>query len=260
MREKKLYNLHTHTYRCGHGSGDIQNYIMQAQKDGVEIIGFAEHTPLPDAWWAEIRMHENSLQEYVEKIDIQQHIHPEMLLYKGLECDYFEEYADYYRMLQKKYSLDYLIGSVHAYLLDGMKTILYEKILGHIEMKAYTEQILMAMYSKQFLFIAHPDLFCLQLGNWDQYVTDCCREICKAAAFLQIPLEINVSGYQKSVKHGYTYPNEKFWKIASDFGVTTVINTDAHCPEDLVKNLDRGYLLQQQFHLKDFDMGWIGNE
>ena len=244
------YNLHTHTYRCGHGSGDIEDYVKQAEKFGLAELGFAEHTPLPDDWWPEVRMCQKDLREYTENIGVQQKKNPSITILKGLECDYFKEYIGYFCGVEERYELDYLVGSVHAYMLQGKRTILYERMLGHTEMKAYMEQIIGAMECGIFRFVAHPDLFCLQLEHWDNYISDCCKEICREAEILQIPMEINVSGYQKTGKGGKTYPNERFWEIASNYDVLTIVNTDAHNPENLVKDLDRGYALRERFHLR----------
>ena len=41
-------NLHTHTYRCKHASGTVDDYCREAVKAGISILGFAEHTPFPD--------------------------------------------------------------------------------------------------------------------------------------------------------------------------------------------------------------------
>ena len=41
-------NLHTHTYMCQHGSGNIADYMVWAEKENFEVLGFSEHIPLPD--------------------------------------------------------------------------------------------------------------------------------------------------------------------------------------------------------------------
>ena len=41
-------NLHTHSFYCKHGSGTIADYVEQARKDGLKLLGFSEHCPLPD--------------------------------------------------------------------------------------------------------------------------------------------------------------------------------------------------------------------
>ena len=41
MRQK--FNLHTHTWRCGHAVGEDSEYIENAIVAGFECLGFSEH-------------------------------------------------------------------------------------------------------------------------------------------------------------------------------------------------------------------------
>lgn len=53
-----IANYHTHTPRCNHAVGSEEEYVQQALKAGIKILGFSDHTPylfpglllyLPDA-------------------------------------------------------------------------------------------------------------------------------------------------------------------------------------------------------------------
>src|SRR5574344_2601377 len=115
MSDMMKTNFHIHTYRCGHAKGDIEDYVAEAVNRGFEHIGFADHTPLPDNWWGEIRMGLDDLPDYLNKISEAQEKYPEIKISKGLECDYFKRYDDFFKdELPNKYHLDYLIGSVHG--------------------------------------------------------------------------------------------------------------------------------------------------
>ena len=42
-------NLHTHSYYCRHGKGEIVDYVNVAKAKGLlKVLGFSEHAPLPD--------------------------------------------------------------------------------------------------------------------------------------------------------------------------------------------------------------------
>jgi histidinol-phosphatase (PHP family) len=43
-----LKNYHTHTWRCKHATGDIEDYVEKALEAGGKVLGFSDHTPLPD--------------------------------------------------------------------------------------------------------------------------------------------------------------------------------------------------------------------
>ena len=40
-------NYHTHTFRCGHAIGDEEEMVISALNEGIEVLGFSEHVPLP---------------------------------------------------------------------------------------------------------------------------------------------------------------------------------------------------------------------
>lgn len=37
------YNLHTHNYLCGHADGTVEDYVREAVKNGVKILGISDH-------------------------------------------------------------------------------------------------------------------------------------------------------------------------------------------------------------------------
>ena len=43
MFENEKVNLHTHTYYCRHGSGNAADYMVWAEKAGLQVLGFSEH-------------------------------------------------------------------------------------------------------------------------------------------------------------------------------------------------------------------------
>ncbi|MCB7558415.1 PHP domain-containing protein, partial [Tyzzerella nexilis] len=40
-------NFHTHTFRCGHAVGNEEAMVKSAIEEGIEVLGFSEHVPLP---------------------------------------------------------------------------------------------------------------------------------------------------------------------------------------------------------------------
>ena len=38
-------NYHTHTMRCNHAIGDDRQYVESAIENGMEELGFADHSP-----------------------------------------------------------------------------------------------------------------------------------------------------------------------------------------------------------------------
>ena len=40
-------NFHTHTYLCRHASGEPEEYVKTAIKNGLKVLGFSDHVPYP---------------------------------------------------------------------------------------------------------------------------------------------------------------------------------------------------------------------
>ncbi|MCK5209864.1 MAG: PHP domain-containing protein, partial [Cyclobacteriaceae bacterium] len=111
---KQYFNYHTHTYRCNHARGDIDDYCQEAVKLQMKSLGFSDHTPLPNERWPNVRMHMDELAEYCEQIDLAKEKFPQLNIYKGLECEFDINLVNFYQdILLGKHKLEYLIGSVH---------------------------------------------------------------------------------------------------------------------------------------------------
>ena len=62
-------NLHTHTRRCKHAAGTVADYCAEAEKAGIEILGFSDHSPFPDGEYAASRMDFSELPDYRREIE-----------------------------------------------------------------------------------------------------------------------------------------------------------------------------------------------
>ena len=40
-----IANYHTHTHRCNHAVGREEDYVKEALKVGLKLLGWADHTP-----------------------------------------------------------------------------------------------------------------------------------------------------------------------------------------------------------------------
>ncbi|MDD2970972.1 MAG: histidinol-phosphatase [Lachnospiraceae bacterium] len=253
MSSYRQMNLHSHTFRCGHAEGDTVDYAAEAVKNKMLLLGISDHTPFPEKRDENTRMEPEQMPDYIAGIEKAREKFPELQILKGLECDYTEEYLPFYQSLRNTYSLDYLIGSAHFYYENGERISVFKEPVNHKRMNAYMEQVIGAIDSGMFLFIAHPDLFCLHLERWDDYVESCVREICREAEQKKMPLEINVSGYLKGKDGSAPFPKDEFWRIVSDYDIGILINSDAHTVPCLCQDKEKGYALQQKYHLRQWN-------
>ena len=112
-------NLHTHTRRCKHARGIPADYAKAAEEKGIRVLGMTDHTPFPDDRVIMIRMGIAELDDYIREVREAQADYPKLKILLGLECEYFPEFDDFYRMLREEKKMDYLIGSVHFYMYKG---------------------------------------------------------------------------------------------------------------------------------------------
>lgn len=226
----KKTNFHTHVYRCGHATGNVADYVKEAIKNGYEAIGISDHGPLPDYFFD--RMSHKEVEEYLR--DVNEAIEKygdKIKIYRALELEYFPEFDDYYEKLKKDFN--YFVLGHHYY--ETHKSSWH--VTNESELKIYTEELLVAMASGHFAFVAHPDLFACSYPVWDEKCIEASYKICRKAVELKIPLEINANGVRKGLHEKpegmrYNYPREEFWIIAKECGVKVLINSDCHHPHE----------------------------
>ena len=249
-----MNNYHTHTYLCKHAEGDASAYAEEAARQKIEILGFSDHTPLPDNRWPEVRMAMADLDSYERQIDEARRRVPGLKILKGLECEWDSDYLGFYHdeILDRR-QFDFLIGAVHFFKYQGSWYEL-KQLRTAAHLRAYTDLLIRTMESGLFAFIAHPDGFGSGYDRWDAETSACSRDILSAAAELDIPLEINGYGFRKSLKPTSTgprrrYPLNSFWELASSYPVKVICNSDAHRPEDAGASIDSARELASRFNL-----------
>lgn len=232
-------NYHTHTYRCKHASGDCVDYAAHAERLGMEVLGFSDHTPLPDNRWHESRMALDELQDYERAVRDARARYPNLTILLGLEC---EHTAGYHAFLEDellgKRGYDYLIGAAHYIRIDDH----WQGAMNHARapgnLRSYVDQIIATIDCGLFAFVAHPDLFGACNHDWNSDCAQASRDICQAAHQADVPLELNGYGLRKPwintcAGRRPKYPWTEFWKIAAEEQVSTVMNSDAHQPQDV---------------------------
>ena len=249
-----MYNYHTHTKRCGHATGEDEEYVLRAIADGYKELGFSDHVMFPGLSQKGIRGEYSELEGYLASINaLKEKYKDQITIYCGLECEYFEEFISYYKELLDSHKVDYLILGQHFYFTKNGQLescTWYAKDVLESEQK-YIDLLIKGMESGIFKYVAHPDVYCLLEDHWTPEFEDMAHKICKAAVKYNMPLEINLCQTKSGDISIWRYPSEEFWQIASSYGVRVVIGVDAHKPEmlDTVKD-ERAFELIKRYNLK----------
>jgi len=236
-------NLHTHSFYCRHGSGTIAEYVEQAEKDGLKVLGFSEHCPLPDREFCkgermdfpELPYYESDVQEAKNKSSI--HI----LL--GAECDWVPGEEAYYRdELLGRRGYDYITCAIHNMEDPNTGNLTYLGRISAMNTKLLAEYVGLytaGLASGMFLFGCHPDLIFAGYKKWDSNAKAASLDIIRCAKQYNMPLEINDYGLRKKpieTDEGLrpAYPLRQFWEmVMTEGGIRVVTNSDAHRAVDV---------------------------
>ena len=236
-------NLHSHTFRCKHASGDAADYVRHALSTGVDTYGISDHTPLPGDRFNSHRMDMVELDDYHRAIMEAQQAFPEVTVLAGLECEDFDDCRSFYEdEILGQRDFDYLIGAGHFTPLRNQWEDSYFGMTSAAKLRAYSDHLCDLTESSLYLFIAHPDVFGLSSEHWNEDLKACSQDILAAAEANQKPLEINGGGIRKLAQRSGEeahpgFPLREFWEAASDYQVTVVCNSDAHQPDHAMASI-----------------------
>ena len=173
-------NFHTHTARCGHASGEDEQYVRSAIRGGYRVLGFSDHTPWSYAsdFVSPIRMPLDALPDYVRSVrSLQRRFAGRIELRLGLECEYFEDYMPWLRDTIREYRLDYVIFGNHFYRTDERYPYFGSDTRSAEMLDLYAESAIRGMETGLYAYLAHPDLFMRSYGRFDGHCARISREI-----------------------------------------------------------------------------------
>ena len=227
----KKANYHTHTTRCKHAWGTEREYIEHAIQAGFEVLGFSDHAPY--LWEADyvsrIRMDMSELENYVTTLEkLKTEYKKDIIIYTGLEMEYFPRLFDKTLDVMKQYPLDYLIQGQHCFDFEEPAQYVSRGGTDETYLQNYLERLEMGLNTGLYLYVAHPDIvnFKGEQSLFDKYLW----EIAKLLKKHETPIELNVNGFRN---HSH-YPNRRFIEIGVENGNEFIVGVDAHKPEELL--------------------------
>ncbi len=244
MENKPLKaNYHSHTFRCGHAEGTDEEFVRAAIENGYEIYGVTDHVMIPHHPQMGMRgTYEVYAQNYFDSIRaLKEKYKSKIELHLGFEAEWLEDVtADYYHDLLSKGIVEYLLLGQHCFLDSANRWIWYRDLNDTKEAtRLYLKHLLEGMKSGDFLYVAHPDLFMMWYGTWDDFAKDIAHQIVQAAKDLNMILEVNM-GPSRWGKKNYIgqelrvpYPDEDFWNVVAEADIPCVIGVDNHRPYEL---------------------------
>lgn len=225
-----IANYHTHAVLCNHAKGDIHEYVDTAIQNGLKILGFSDHVACDFSkfgYRSRFRMDVSEIPEYVSMVQaMQKEYAGQIRILLGYECEYYPLLFQSVLDRITEYECDYLILGQHFTFneFDGVWSNAPTE--DPAVLRQYVDQVIAAMGTGKFSYVAHPDLIHYVGRDPDLYRQEMTR-LCQAAKALDIPLEINCLG----LSEGRHYPSGEFWRIAAGEGCRVILGSDAHRPE-----------------------------
>ena len=241
------FDLHTHHDRCGHASGQIEDYIRAAIRAGLTAIGISDHSPYfakeEDHAHPGIAMARSEFGRYIEEVlRLKERYAGRIEVLLGVESDYFEESADLYRGIYAKYPFDYIIGSVHhtrgVSIFNRNRWKKLDEAGQLADKKEYYRLILGSARAGLFQVLGHIDAM---KGYYPAFSDIAGAEadidaVLQAVAEHDIAMEINTSGSTKDC--GGWYPSDELLERALHYGADVTFGSDAHVPARVADDWD----------------------
>ncbi|MDD8019158.1 MAG: histidinol-phosphatase HisJ [Bacteroidota bacterium] len=246
-----LIDYHTHNELCKHADGTLEEYVQQAIKLGLNEIGLADHSPMPNDWDIEVRMYEAQFwADYKPTVLKLREKYKDAITVKfALEGDFFPGTESWVKSFNAKNEFDYVIGSVHYLGEWGFDNPLYIGKFEHVDIDqvyiSYYDHIKRSAQSGLFDIIGHCDLVKKFGHRPKKNIEEVLRETFKVVKQSGMSVEINTSGLRKPVKE--VYPSEQILRIISEYDIPLTIGSDAHTPTDVGRDFNVARQLVEKY-------------
>lgn len=225
-----IANYHTHTPRCNHAEGAEEEYVQQALKAGMQILGFSDHTPylFPGDYYSNFRMRPELLPDYVSTVNgLKQKYTGQLEIHVGLEAEYYPAYFPRTLDYLRQEGVEYLLLGQHFVGNEPVGVFSVRETEDPAILECYVRQCIEAMETQMYTYVAHPDI--LNFVGPDDIYNQWMRSLIREAKNCGVYLEFNQLGFVEK----RNYPNRKFLELVAEENMPMVMGCDAHQPTAL---------------------------
>lgn len=257
-RERKrfqveLINTHCHSKYCGHGEGEVEEYARAAELAGLSTLAFTEHYPLTPSFDSNgyLSVPASDLPAYLDAVERARLTHPSLEIITGCEMDYLGDTEDRVVTERDLAPFAFILGSVHfvdAWPFDdpAQRDRWDEPGAADAIWRRYFELWCDAASdpAQPFHAMSHPDLakkFNFFPSFDVQPLYEQAAEAVRAGGRM---VEVNTSGLYYACKE--MFPAPALLGAFRRAGVPCTVGTDAHKPEHVARDIERGYALMYE--------------
>jgi histidinol-phosphatase (PHP family) len=248
-----LTDYHTHTWRCGHATGSMSEYVEAAMKRGITEIGLTDHLWLywlpPDQRpreWAIIESDYDA--HYSEMLETRERYRGRINVRVAVEADFVDGHQEQLREILSRYKFDFVLGAVHY--MDGWLIDAPENEFRYREQRVaeiyrrYFLNLQKAMRLGLFDVIAHFDLPKKFGFLPEEDLSALADETLDVAAETAVVIEVSTAGLRKPVRE--IYPAPRLIAELRRRDIPIVLSSDAHAPEEIGADYDQSIALVRQ--------------
>jgi len=263
-------DFHTHSFRCRHASGTLEDYVKGAISKGLTSIGLCDHFPmhiLPEELkMVEYAMKLEEVPEYISMANkVKEKYAGDIEVLIGIEVDYYPPCFQLYKTAITPFlsDFDYMMGSVHILEWEGESVWGVIDTTGPAKVKEHGLEKVMIEYFNTLIKLVETGFFQV-LGHMDlpkkyfpyrfeknEIVWNKLLSLLDSIQNSNIIVEINTSGYYKGAKEQYTSDLIIQELIKRDIPIT--LGSDAHSPEDVAHKFDEVIQKLNSWGLKELD-------
>ena len=246
----QLFNLHTHT-NFSDGKSTAEEVVQEAIRQGLKILGFSDHSPVP--FENSFAIKNNEVNNYITTIkSLKEKYKDQIDIYCSMEMDFIPGIVKDFKKTKEELNLDYMIGSVHLvgnnidrlWFIDGSKVETYDEGLfnyydGDIKkgVKAFFHQYNEMIETEEFDIVGHFDKIKMHnRGRYfrenDKWYRDYLMETLTLIKEKSLIVEVNTRGIYKKRSDDF-YPSAWLFPIMREMNIPVVISSDSHKAEEL---------------------------
>ena len=223
-------NFHTHNYLCGHAGGTVSDYVGEAVKNGLGVIGISDHCASP-LGTEEPYMTLDTMDElYLSQFETaRREFGSKIRILSGVEIEYFSGHDKYYSALLNM--LDYMVLGQHEYILNGERRNSFCDGRDEANVVAYFDNAILGLRSRKFSVFAHPDLIFYRNPKITPSMAEAFDRAIRTAVENGVAVELNANGirFQR-----FKYPTDMLVEFCKKYDAKVVVSSDCHDPKDLV--------------------------
>ncbi len=246
----QLFNLHTHSI-FSDGKSTAEEVVQEAIRQGLKILGFSDHSPVP--FENSFAIKNNEVNNYITTIkSLKEKYKDQIDIYCSMEMDFIPGIVKDFKKTKEELNLDYMIGSVHLvgnnidrlWFIDGSKVETYDEGLfkyydGDIKkgVRAFFHQYNKMIETEEFDIVGHFDKIKMHnrgryFSENDKWYRDYLMETLTLIKEKSLIVEVNTRGIYKKRSDDF-YPSAWLFPIMREMNIPVVISSDSHRAEEL---------------------------